>query len=146
MIEGKDKALIFTSTKEACLAACLNERNFVCRSVEYNYVTLQCRLSDFDRRTPVDDFKPIELIDAQGIDYFENLCMTSEEACEDQRSYSPPRVGVPDSKIALYVNVHFYTDKELMANSPAACKRACEIENEFLCRSHLYLGPPDGTE
>ena len=25
MIEGHDKALIFTSTKEACLAACLNE-------------------------------------------------------------------------------------------------------------------------
>jgi len=25
MIQGNDKALIFTSTKEACLAACLNE-------------------------------------------------------------------------------------------------------------------------
>ena len=25
MIDGHDKALIFTSTKEACLAACLNE-------------------------------------------------------------------------------------------------------------------------
>ena len=43
MIEGHDKALIFTSTKEACLAACLNEKNFVCRSAEYNYVTLQER-------------------------------------------------------------------------------------------------------
>ena len=28
MIEGHDKALIFTSTKEACLAACLNEVEF----------------------------------------------------------------------------------------------------------------------
>ena len=45
MIEGHDKALIFTSTKEACLAACLNEKNFVCRSAEYNYVTLQERHS-----------------------------------------------------------------------------------------------------
>jgi len=25
MIQGHDRALIFTSTKEACLAACLNE-------------------------------------------------------------------------------------------------------------------------
>lgn len=25
MLQGHDKALIFTSTKEACLAACLNE-------------------------------------------------------------------------------------------------------------------------
>merc|ERR1719288_17830 len=116
-IEGNDKALIFTSTKEACLAACLNEQNFVCRSVEYNYVTLQCRLSDFDRRTPLDDFKPIELVDSPGIDYFENLCLQTETTCADQRTFSPPRVGVPDSKIALHVNVHFYTDKELMANS-----------------------------
>lgn len=145
-IEGHDKALIFTSTKEACLAACLNEQNFVCRSVEYNYVTLQCRLSDYDRRTPVDDFKPIELVDAPGIDYFENLCLVSETTCADERSFSTPRVGVPDSKIALHVNVHFYTDKELMANSPAACQRACEIENEFLCRSYLYLGPPNGAQ
>ena len=29
MIEGHDKALIFTSTKEACLAACLNEVDFL---------------------------------------------------------------------------------------------------------------------
>ena len=28
MIDGHDKALIFTSTKEACLAACLNEVSF----------------------------------------------------------------------------------------------------------------------
>jgi len=145
-IEGNDKALIFTSTKEACLAACLNEQNFICRSVEYNYVTLQCRLSDFDRRTPLDDFKPIELVDSPGIDYFENLCLQTETTCADQRTFSPPRVGVPDSKIALHVNVHFYTDKELMANSAAACQRACEIENEFLCRSYLYLGPPTGSQ
>jgi len=149
MIEGHDKALIFTSTKEACLAACLNEQNFVCRSVEYNYITLQCRLSDVDRRTPVDDFKPIDLVDApggQGIDYFENLCLANDNTCADDRSFSTPRVGVPESKIALHVNLHFYTDKELMANSPPACQRACEIENEFLCRSYLYLGSPNGDQ
>ena len=77
-------------------------------------MTLQCRLSDYDRRTPVDDFKPIELTDAQGIDYFENLCLEAENSCADERTFSPPRIGVPDQKIALHVNVHFYTDKELM--------------------------------
>ena len=82
--------------------------------MEYNYVTLQCRLSDYDRRTPVDDFKPIDLVDAQGIDYFENLCLEADSSCEDQRGFSTPRIGVPDQKIALHVNVHFYTDKELM--------------------------------
>ena len=62
----------------------------------------------------MDDFKPIELVDAPGIDYFENLCLVSDSTCADERSFSTPRVGVPDSKIALHVNVHFYTDKELM--------------------------------
>jgi len=146
MLKGHDKALIFTSTKEACLAACLNEVNFVCRSVEYNYVTLQCRLSDYDRRTPVDDFKPLELTDAQGIDYFENLCLTSDNSCADNRIYTTPRVGVPPNKISLHVNLKYYIDKEIMANSGSACQRACELENEFLCRSYLYLGPPTDKE
>merc|ERR1719230_1306100 len=85
-------------------------------------------------------------MDSEGIDYFENLCLEADSSCEDQRGFSTPRIGVPDQKIALHVNVHFYTDKELMANSPAACQRACEIEAEFLCRSYLYLGPPNGAQ
>lgn len=38
MIRGLDNALIYTSTKEACLASCLNE---VCDSCSFN-VTLIC--------------------------------------------------------------------------------------------------------
>lgn len=72
MIRGLDNALIYTSTKEACLAACLNEHRFTCRSLEYNYVTLQCHLSDSDRRT-TGQF--VQFVDAQGVDYFENLCL-----------------------------------------------------------------------
>lgn len=72
MIRGLDNALIYTSTKEACLAACLNEHRFTCRSVEYNYVTLQCHLSDSDRRTTG---QYVQFVDAQGVDYFENLCL-----------------------------------------------------------------------
>ena len=56
-------------------------------------MTLQCRLSDFDRRTPLADFSPIELVDAPGIDYFENLCLVTESTCADQRTFSPPRVS-----------------------------------------------------
>lgn len=74
MLRGLDNALIFTATKESCLAACLNERRFVCRSAEYNYITTKCHLSEHDRRS-VDD--SVELIDAQGVDYFENLCLKS---------------------------------------------------------------------
>lgn len=52
-----------------------SQRRFVCRSVEYNYITTKCHLSEHDRRS-VDEF--VELIDAQGVDYFENLCLKSK--------------------------------------------------------------------
>ncbi len=52
--------------------------NFVCRSAEYNYVTLQCRLSDIDRRTMRDGFLVAELSAAPGVDYFENLCLQGQ--------------------------------------------------------------------
>ncbi len=56
----------------------LLQRNFICRSAEYNYVTLQCRLSDYDRRTAEASLQPVELVEAPGVDYFENLCLSSE--------------------------------------------------------------------
>lgn len=146
IIQGNDRALIFTSTKEACLAACLNERNFVCRSAEYNYVTLQCRLSDYDRRTVQDNLQPVNLVEAQGVDYFENLCLSHENACAKERSYQLPRFGIPAQKVAAHVKTQFYVDKELIANSANACGRACRAEVEFLCRSFLYLGPPTGKD
>lgn len=159
MIRGLDNALIYTSTKEACLAACLNEHRFTCRSLEYNYVTLQCHLSDSDRRTTG---HYVQFVDAQGIDYFENLCLDgmfsiyfllflilnanvasvifflAKDACKTQRTFVPPRIGVADDKIAQYAGLQYYVDKELQTSSEAICKTTCENEKEFLCRSYLY--------
>ncbi|XP_065201012.1 uncharacterized protein tyn isoform X2 [Planococcus citri] len=143
MIRGLDNALIYTSTKEACLAACLNEHRFTCRSVEYNYVTLQCHLSDSDRRT-TGQF--VQFVETQGVDYFENLCLKGNQACKGNRVFQVPRIGVADDKVAHYASIHYYVDKELQVTSEAACRLACEIENEFLCRSFLYKGPPSGNQ
>lgn len=143
MIRGLDNALIYTSTKEACLAACLNEKRFVCRSVEYDYNNMKCVLSDYDRRT-TGQF--VQLVDAPGTDYFENLCLKPAQACKNSRVYQIPRVGVSDEKVAQYAGLHYYTDKELQVTSESACKLACEIETEFLCRSFLYLGQPIGAQ
>ncbi|XP_057666359.1 uncharacterized protein LOC130900056 isoform X1 [Diorhabda carinulata] len=143
MIRGLDNALIYTSTKEACLAACLNEHRFTCRSAEYNYVTLQCQLSDTDRRT---SGQFVQFVDAQGVDYFENLCLKGNQACKGNRNYVVPRIGVADDKVAQYATLHYYTDKELQVTSESACRLACEIENEFLCRSFLYKGTPQGNQ
>ena len=68
-----------------------------------------------------------------------------KDACKSLRTFTTPRIGVADDKIAQYAGLHYYTDKELQVQSDAACKLACELENEFLCRSYLYRGEPQGT-
>ncbi|XP_017460917.1 PREDICTED: uncharacterized protein LOC108354236, partial [Rhagoletis zephyria] len=136
ILRGLDNAIIFTANKEACLAACLNEVRFVCRSVEFNYLTMQCHLSEYDRRSP--GAFPQDLVDATGIDYFENSCLRSEDVCQEQRIYDYAKVGMPFSKVAHYVELNYYPDKELLVKSQGGCLRACTIENEFICRSVLF--------
>jgi hypothetical protein len=104
---------------------------------------MKCVLSDYDRRT-TGQF--VQLVDAQGTDYFENLCLKPQQACKNNRSYQTPRIGVSDEKVAQYAGLHYYTDKELQVTSESACRLACEIETEFLCRSYLYLGQPTGSQ
>jgi len=135
-LRGLDNAIIYTSNKDACLAACLNEVRFVCRSVEFNYVTLQCHLSEYDRRSP--GAFPVDLVESQGVDYFENACLQSDDICQDQRAYDYAKVGMPLNKIAHFVELNYYPDKELLVKSQGGCLRACTIENEFICRSVLY--------
>ena len=77
-------------------------------------MTLQCRLSDYDRRTLTDNLQSVGVIEAQGVDYFENLCLTNDDACAKERSYQPTRFGMPAQKVAAHVKTHFYVDKELM--------------------------------
>jgi hypothetical protein len=134
MLKNYDNSLIFTSTKEACLAACLNERRFTCRSAEYNYVTLQCHLSEEDRRTAPDS----AFVDATGVDYFENLCLQGNTTCKSKKTFSEPKLGVPLDRVSHYVGLHYYVDKEMQVSGLAGCKRACELEDEFLCRSFLF--------
>lgn len=104
---------------------------------------MKCVLSDSDRRT-TGQF--VQLVDAQGTDYFENLCLKPTQACKNTRVFQSPRIGVADEKVAQYAGLHYYTDKELQVTSEPACRLACEIESEFLCRSYLYLGQPQGTQ
>ena len=63
-------------------------------------------------------------------------CLEAESSCEDQRGFSTPRIGVPDQKIALHVNVHFYTDKELMVSM----KRCNERQRELFTKTYLLPG------
>lgn len=104
---------------------------------------MKCVLSDSDRRT-TGQF--VQLVDAQGTDYFENLCLKPSQACKNTRLFQIPKIGVADEKVAQYAGLHYYTDKELQVTSEPACRLACEIETEFLCRSYIYLGQPQGAQ
>lgn len=44
--------------------------------MEYDYNNMKCVLSDADRRT-TGQF--VQLVDAQGVDYFENLCLKANQ-------------------------------------------------------------------
>ncbi|XP_074599209.1 trynity [Brevipalpus obovatus] len=136
VLRGLDNAIIYTSNKEACLASCLNEVRFLCRSVEFNYHTLQCHLSEYDRRSP--GAFPVDLVEAQGVDYFENACLSSDDICQDQQVYDYAKLGLPLKQIAYFVELNYYPDKELLVKSQSGCIRACAIESEFICRSILY--------
>lgn len=41
-------------------------------------------------------------------------------------------------RVSHYVGLHYYVDKEMQVSGLAGCKRACEVEDEFLCRSFLF--------
>lgn len=81
------------------------QHRFNCRSVEYNYVTLQCQLSDSDRRT-AGQF--IQFVDAQGVDYFENLCLKANQACKGKsrkkiKIYCIDNTEYPNEKLATFI-------------------------------------------
>ncbi|XP_022255878.1 uncharacterized protein LOC106471553 [Limulus polyphemus] len=135
-LRGLDKAIFYTSTKNACLASCLNELRFVCRSAEFNYITSECHLSEYDRRSPG---VFVELVEKPGVDYFENTCLQPEEMCRATgRSYEYGHFNLPQSSVANFISLYYYADKELVVMTEEKCLQACTLENEFLCRSLLY--------
>lgn len=97
-------------------------------------MTLECHLSKEDRRTAPDT----DFINAPGIDYFENFCLRPNSTCKSEKQFMKPEVGVPFERVSHYVGLHYYVDKELQVSSLGACKHACEVEEDFLCRSFLY--------
>lgn len=71
------------ANRQACEELCLGEREFTCRSVNFNNVTGDCRLSDMDRHTMAGTgaFKP-----SSSSDYMENNCVDDPvKLCEFQK-------------------------------------------------------------
>lgn len=153
-LRQRDRQSFHAGSKEACQAACMNDSRFVCRSLEYNYITQQCTLSQHDRRSPLvqhlsqqvaamssnsmSNHNNNDLIETPATDYFENACLLGEDICNESRIYDYPKVGLPLQRVAHFVELNYYPDKEMLVKSQAGCVRACTIEHEFICRSILY--------
>ncbi|XP_076343318.1 uncharacterized protein LOC143243347 [Tachypleus tridentatus] len=136
IIRGLDSAIFYTSNKNSCLTACLNEERFVCRSVEFNYMNSECHLSKYDRRSPS---AFVDLLERPGVDYFENNCLRAEEICNTEgRSYDFVHTDFPQPSLAHFVRLYYYSDKELLVNEKEECLQMCTLEKEFICRSVLY--------
>lgn len=154
-LRQRDRQPFLVPNKEACLSACMNEQRFVCRSLEYNYIGQQCTLNGYDRRSPLiiqlanqaalgggagGGGASADLVESPGTDYFENACLLGEDICAESRIYDYAKTSglLSPSRVAHFVELNYYPDKEMLVKSQAGCVRACTIEHEFICRSILY--------
>lgn len=77
-LKDKDLRQIQVSNRFACMQACLSEREFICRSANYDPDTGDCTLSDMDRGSinPTHDLKMRTFGPSSGsTEYIENNCI-----------------------------------------------------------------------
>ncbi|CDW58113.1 plasminogen protein B [Trichuris trichiura] len=103
-----------------CETLCTTEKRFQCRSAIFNYVTKNCHLSKYDRRSMPFDFHEGR---AEQI-YLENQCHYHRyRECDVSEQH-----GIASALAPSQTKV---TDQK-------ACKRACLENNKFLCRSYVF--------
>ncbi|GLH02153.1 Uncharacterized protein GBIM_08192 [Gryllus bimaculatus] len=115
-LKDYSKKSINTGARQECLELCLGERDFPCRSANYNNVTGDCELSDMDRLT-VAGSGAFEA--APEYDYLENNCVEEPvKLCEFKKL--PGRIlKTVDS---VYQDVGSADDcRELCLTSPYRC-------------------------
>ena len=105
-----------------CARMCLQERDFDCRSAEYDFDARVCRLSREDRRTQPEAFRT----GVPNVDYIENQCAKALPDC----SYTSAKLDV--MAVAM--------DDLLAATSSQECQRHCDDQRAFNCRSFAQKG------
>lgn len=116
-----DKIIEDVSNRLKCQEHCLNEREFRCRSGEYDYLTMQCRLSMIDRHLKPNLFLPT----TSNVDYFENQCVQVGSQCDAFDRFEDMDLG----------------RAEIMrsANTSDQCQQFCtQTIKAFICRSFTW--------
>lgn len=121
-IQGQDDRIIEeVPTRLRCQELCLNERDFRCRSGEYDHIQMQCRLSMTDRHQKPSLFRPA----SASVDYFENQCVSVGNQCDAFDRYEDTDLGRPEIMRA--------------ANSSDQCQQLCtQTIKAFICRSFTW--------
>ncbi|KAI6188975.1 hypothetical protein M3Y98_00412300 [Aphelenchoides besseyi] len=123
-LEGFVKKSVQVANREQCLSACLKEKEFVCRSVNFNYETYLCELSTEDRRS-----KPGQLrMSDQPVDYYDNNCLTRQNRC-----------GASGGNLIFVKTTHFeiryYDHTQSVESQESYCLQKCLDSLNTFCRS-----------
>ncbi|KAG9508793.1 Peroxisome biogenesis factor 1, partial [Fragariocoptes setiger] len=118
---GHDTRIINeVSTRLKCQELCLNERDFRCKSGEYDNLNLQCRLSVEDRHTQPQAFRSA----MSNIDYFENQCGIDNAHCDTFDRFDDYDLG--------------RAEIVRQGHNVEECQRHCTALRAFICRSFTY--------
>ncbi len=83
-LEGHDhKRMDGVESRGECARLCLLERDFDCRSAEYDFAAAECVLSREDRRTQPEAFRTGRI----GTDYIENQCAKGDTLGTNDQYY-----------------------------------------------------------
>ncbi|XP_015784540.1 uncharacterized protein LOC107362058 [Tetranychus urticae] len=135
-----EKKRVKVDSREKCMAMCLNENGFTCRSANYDNNTGECIMSDMDRHTISSNgptasglpsshryFVPASV---PGIDYLENNCVQDPKKMCDFKEIKGKILKTVD-----HVHLNVKTVDE--------CKAKC-LESPYRCFS-FDLGDPSNS-
>lgn len=116
-----DKIIDDVPSRLRCQEHCLNEREFKCRSGEYDYLAQQCRLSMLDRHVKPMAFRAT----GANVDYFENQCVPVGNQCDAFDRFEDLDLGRPEIMRS--------------ANTSDQCQLFCtQTIKAFVCRSFTW--------
>jgi hypothetical protein len=157
-LEGfDDRVHSGVASRLRCQEMCLKERDFVCKSGEYEHGSQVCRLSREDRRSQPSAFVPA----SASMDYFENQCAHSPTRLQQSnntvsgRNSSLPASANGTLSAGRLVGAEPPTvdqcafrrlpaldlqraDLLRPASTEANCEQLCRATKAFVCRSFTF--------
>uniref|UniRef100_A0A1I7RHH1 PAN domain protein n=1 Tax=Bursaphelenchus xylophilus TaxID=6326 RepID=A0A1I7RHH1_BURXY len=126
-LEGFVKKSVQVANREQCLSACLREKEFICRSVNYNYEDYLCELSTEDRRSKPNHLKMSD----KPVDYYDNNCLSRQNRC-----------GQSGGNLVFVKTTHFqiqyYDHTQSVEAQESYCLQKCLDSLNTFCRSVEY--------